>query len=503
MRRFFLLLVFAAGIGAAANAQTFEEFKAKQRAEFGSFKAKTQKEFDEYREKTNAEFADFMRKPWEKKEGKDPVPEPVKSVPDIPPVVIPDDEIVDIPLDNEIPVIEIVPLEIEQPVPAPVAPIAYKPRPKEKSVQLSFYGTPCSVRFNMEKRVFLKDASENSAADMWQALSGEDYDNLLYDCMQVRSNMELCDWAYYQFADSVASAIYKSKSDKDKSFDNESVMLRSYIMSQSGFKIRLARSAANTLHLLVSIGDDLYNYKYWVIGDIHYYLTDKSEISSLYIFDREFPNEKAMRMSLSSAGKFAQKATGPRKLKSRRYPAAEVETSANKNLMDFYSNYPGAYKRNNTYSHWSFYANTPLSETAKSEIYPVLKEQIEGKSGQEAANIIINFVQTAFEYKTDNQAWGYERTFFPDETLYYPYSDCEDRAILFTRIIRDLLGYEAVLLYYPGHLACAVAFEPEVPGDYIVVGGKRYTICDPTYINANIGMTMPGNDNSQAIVIML
>ena len=27
--------------------------------------------------------------------------------------------------------------------------------------------------------------------------------------------------------------------------------------------------------------------------------------------------------------------------------------------------------------------------------------------------------------------------------------------------------------------------------DYIVVDGKRYTICDPTYIGADIGMCMP------------
>ena len=34
--------------------------------------------------------------------------------------------------------------------------------------------------------------------------------------------------------------------------------------------------------------------------------------------------------------------------------------------------------------------------------------------------------------------------------------NCEDRAILFTRIVRDLLGLKCILIYYPGHLASAV-----------------------------------------------
>ena len=117
--------------------------------------------------------------------------------------------------------------------------------------------------------------------------------------------------------------------------------------------------------------------------------------------------------------------------------------------------------------------------------------------------MIINFVQTAFVYEYDDKVWGGDRIFAADETLYYPYSDCEDRAILFTRIIRDVMGLETALVYYPGHLAAAVRFNEEIPGDYFVIGDKRYLICDPTFIGANIGRTMTGMDNSRAQVILL
>ena len=69
--------------------------------------------------------------------------------------------------------------------------------------------------------------------------------------------------------------------------------------------------------------------------------------------------------------------------------------------------------------------------------------------------------------------------------------------------MRDLLGLKTILVYYPGHLACAVGFEGQVAGVYILLDGKRFVVTDPTYIGASVGMTMPGMDNSQASVILL
>ena len=98
---------------------------------------------------------------------------------------------------------------------------------------------------------------------------------------------------------------------------------------------------------------------------------------------------------------------------------------------------------------------------------------------------------------------GHDRAFFAEETLYYPYCDCEDRAILFTRLVRDLLGLKCILVYYPGHLASAVCLKQQVNGDYILLDGDVYTICDPTYIGAPVGITMPEMDNRSAKVIKL
>jgi len=105
--------------------------------------------------------------------------------------------------------------------------------------------------------------------------------------------------------------------------------------------------------------------------------------------------------------------------------------------------------------------------------------------------LLLRFVQTAFAYQTDGQQFNTENYLLPIETLHYPYSDCEDRASLFSWLVESLLGLDAVLLDYPGHIAAAVEFTKTPKGDRLTFKNKRYTITDPTYINASAGMTMP------------
>ena len=119
-----------------------------------------------------------------------------------------------------------------------------------------------------------------------------------------------------------------------------------------------------------------------------------------------------------------------------------------------------------------------------------MQAAIKGKSEKDAANILIDFVQNSFQYQTDGEQFGYEKPFFMDENFYYPACDCEDRAILFSNLVKDLLGLDAVLLDYPNHIASAVRFNEDISGDYILLDGKKYLICDPTYIGAPIGMCM-------------
>ena len=119
----------------------------------------------------------------------------------------------------------------------------------------------------------------------------------------------------------------------------------------------------------------------------------------------------------------------------------------------------------------------------------------------EAVNFLLRFVQTAFDYKTDDQQFGKEKYLMLEETLHYPSSDCEDRSIFFSFLVKNLLHLDVVGLDYPGHIATAVKFNSDLSGDLISYNGYNYLICDPTYINANAGMVMPQFKNIEPKVI--
>ena len=165
---------------------------------------------------------------------------------------------------------------------------------------------------------------------------------------------------------------------------------------------------------------------------------------------------------------------------------------------------------------WAYYANTPLSDEIKGTVYPILKEKLKNATPLMAANMLLNLVQPplasaekptdgsqiGLPYLYDNEVWGHDRAFFAEETLYYPGSDCEDHAILFSHFVRDLLDLDVVLVYYPNHLATAICFKENVRGDFIMVEGRKFVIADPTYTRARVGMTMPSCEGKETKVIL-
>ena len=73
---------------------------------------------------------------------------------------------------------------------------------------------------------------------------------------------------------------------------------------------------------------------------------------------------------------------------------------------------------------------------------------------------------------------------------------------MFSHLVRDLVGLDVVLVFYPGHLAAAVCFNEDVKGDYLMLGKRKFTIADPCYKRARAGSTMPGMDNKMAKIIL-
>ena len=513
-----------------AQQSPFDKFVEQQTAQFDRFKADQQAEWDAYRKRINDEYADFMRKAWkefpvheaEKPRKEQEVPPVVYEEPKPEPTQVPQSQPALQPVEEEKPqpretiypittpkpaiaskTVEPKPIEIPvkpvvvvvptpQPAPEPIAPVA--PQEEEyKKVSIGYFGSIITIGFPINENIKLRELKENAIADVWKQLSDSRYDITIKTALDARQTNNLCDWGYMKMLQAVTEKHYGKT--------NEAVLVQAFLMTQSGYRIRLGRNEGR-LYMLVASQYDIFHMRYYTINGTKFYNVNGGEKSlPMQITEANYGKEQSLSLQMSSLPKFNNDPTPKRTLTSRK--GVTSVASVNKNMIDFFNTYPQAYFNGDVGTQWASYANTPMEKSVKDMLYPPLKKTISGMSEKEAVGILLNWVQTAFEYEYDDKIWGRERAFFAQETLYYPYCDCEDRAILFSRLVRDLVGLDVVLLNYPEHLAAAVAFNENVKGDYLMYKNRKYVVCDPTYINAGVGRTMPNMNNREAQIIAL
>lgn len=452
--------------------------------EFIDNRKKAEAEYAAFRKKANEEYAAFMRKEWKQfdihpAEPKPKEPEPPKPQPKPKPDVVPPAK----PLPKPQKVVS--PVKVTPP-PMPAIPQA---PPETPTTQFSVYGTECKIHAQTNEIAFkLPSIDERTCADVWGVLSQSKYDGLIHDCLEQRDRLHLGDWGYLNLLKSVSERFLGKGT-------NEAVMFQMYLFLQSGYKARIARQAGK-LVLLVPFNRDIYSYAYVIIDNQKYYVISPAKKEKINICNFGFPKEQISNISMTELPLFDPNPQPKRTFAAKSFGTLTASIDVNKSLINFMNEYPIS-------DAWDSYARAGLSEQVKSELYPVLKGQIEGKSQRKAALMLLDFVQTAFDYATDQDQFGYERPLFADESFYYPKNDCEDRSIVFSILVRDLMGLDVALVYWPGHLATAVCFTEDVSGDYFTVGDKHFVVCDPTYIGAGPGMTMPQFKNVSGKLFIL
>ncbi|MBQ7191531.1 MAG: hypothetical protein IJS00_01490 [Paludibacteraceae bacterium] len=521
-----VILILLSMVAYAQKPLSFDEYKKQQEEQFNSFKNKAQADYDAFRQKVNQEYADFMRKAWKEFEVQEPLkpePEPVvepiireepEPEPKPQPKPEPEPEIEPEPEDEPQPQEEpepqpqpepepepepepipvqptVIIVPEPEPAPEPIAPVQPQKVPY-KTVSLSYFGTLVSVAFPENDGFHINGLTENDLADAWQQLSQSKYDVTTKSALAARDNLCLCDWAYMKLLQEVTEKQYKKS--------NEAILMQAFLLVQSGYRIRFG-VFNNRLELLVASDYEIYDYSYYKLDNTNFYVVSGDKCGRMRICESKYGKERALSMQIAQLPNLEEEQTPKRTLSSKKGVTSSV--SVNKNLLDFFNTYPSSAIDGNFTTRWAAYANTPLEQSIKDMLYPPLKRTISQMNQYQAVNILLNWVQTSFVYEYDDKVWGGDRAFFAQETLFYPYCDCEDRSILFSRLVRDLTGLEVVLLYYPGHLATAVAFTEDVKGDYLIYNKKKYIVCDPTYINSNVGETMPSMKQYQAQVIVL
>jgi len=505
-----------AAIAPASLAATdgFEAYRLQQQQGAQKFIA----EFHEYKENQDREFSSFLKSQWREFETyqgmvriKEPKPrqlpvvvpeaqpapvKPVSAPEPVTPRTIPDVKakpapVVPTPV-TPTPVVPPTPVA-PAPVIAPVAVapvIAPPPPPQPKPVpvaadtlELSFYGNAVNFHFDPQWKKYRLSGGDKPEAmsAFWTMMSGSKYEPAIESVNAARRELKLDDWGYVAlWRDAVQALLPERKPEQN--------LLLWYFLVKSGYDVRLGYAGAD-VHLFVAVKQQVFSTKFTRVGPQTYYAVlaaDRGDsIGSFYTYEASYPVKlKPLDIASASTG-FTKPVTAQRAL-TFEYKGAPINLNVpyDRRLVQYMGSFPQ--------SEFPIYYATDGSQLVRQTLLAELKKYTATMGEEDAVNFLLAFVQKAFAYKTDNDQFGYEKYFFVEESFFFPYSDCEDRSVLFAWLAHELVGVKMIGLLYPGHMTTAVALRQVKPGYSTVEHqGARFVIADPTYIGASVGMAMP------------
>lgn len=360
---------------------------------------------------------------------------------------------------------------------------------RSSGVEIDFYGEKLFFNFDDKLKIKTSGLSESDVASYFSTISklSKETSALWSEIMEVSDKFGLNDWGNFLLLQKISEQCFQDINDR--------VLFCFYMLRNEGLcKVKVARGrVSNNLVLMMALDNskDVYKYGYFVFAEadtkVKYYLVYGAgrEEKSVYTYAENKQDIQLAQVKLDfdktlSIGSCDR----VRELNVRKLDKT-ISLPFNSSNIAYLNDVP------QTSFPVYFVSSLPLeTQDVLTSYFGNLKNEY---SVVEATGILLNFVQMSFNYKTDDDQFGYEKYFYPEESLAYPYCDCEDRSALFGWLVRTYLGLPVIGLQYPGHLATAVCFGSDVTitGTAFTYGGKKYYVCDPTYLGASIGMAMP------------
>jgi len=347
----------------------------------------------------------------------------------------------------------------------------------KKEISFDFFGTYLAFDIAKDmKGARFYPQNKDGILNFFSSCASSDYDTLIRDIKEVSISMNLNDWGIYLLVREISKQVHPNSDDSN--------LLSWFIFNKLGYavKVGLADNHVVLMHYSEKIIYATPNYSF---GNKKYYVVSnyaKGSVGRLYSYKQDYPDAtKPLDLALKSLPNFKIDLKS-KTLNFQNYSKDyTLFFEYNKNLIDFMATYPQA--------DYETFFNAPLDERTYASIAKDIKKYVDGMSASEAMNFVLHFVQKSFIYETDEEQFSREKVMFAAETLYYDKSDCEDRATLYSYLVKELFGVSVLGIKYEDHMATALYIP--MSGDSIEANKKKYIVADPTYINSNIGQSMP------------
>lgn len=477
MNRRIMALALVCALASTTSAQTgntpkdsFDKFREGLLNDYNDFRNKILENYDQFLDGIWKEYQQFLGvernpkpKPFVVPRYEVPV-SPVKPVKVKPIVVTP-----------QVDPVKRKPIDVPIPKPMPV------PTPEKPTIEyqnFSFYGVNVKVERIDYTPVLQVEAGQYG--EDWRRLRQLKVEKLVLPALQqVALACGLNDYFTYELTECYVDAVLSSAKAEKR------ISLLHYLMAHQGFDVRIARCGEVPL-LLLPMEQMVYARSYLNINGQRFYLfTDKLsgrvDLGNEGISSCDIPKD-------ANAGRTLNLTIRPLTMPEHKqsfnisYDGFTLKGQVNTTLIDMVRHYPQMPIPD--------YARSILDTSIRRSLISQMRQQLQPYQGMAAVNKLLRFVQMGFEYATDQEQHGYEKPYFLEEILFYPKCDCEDRAVFFAYLVKEVLGVDNCLIQYPGH-ECTAIVRSDMTGDGFSLNGKNYYITDPTYLGADAGLCMP------------
>lgn len=510
--RFIWAVAIAVVLCQPLAAQDFEEWKKQQQSEFQAYKDKFDQEFVEMLNKTWEEVGVNLgsdlyedKKPEDIPEFTPPPPPPKPKVDND----APEDKVIEDKVKEDMEVeLDLTPIEL----PPPPKPVISKPDAtaanamfdniEAQTIKFDFFSDPIEIKYPQMIRGKINPADyRNGSVDnkkiakFWDDVSSVNHTKFVEYTLQLKSDLGLNDWGYVLLINDISKSIF------GRANLNVVRMMNWFLLTKAGYEVKVGYDQ-NGVYDLFTVSNNIFNTQYYTLDGNKYFPInfneEKQTPTSIFTYSGKHEAQvKKLDLTIDSYPEFVGTNNTIKKKLTFNYKGKtyNLPVSVNKEVVAYFEYYP--------LTDLEVFFTASFSERTKKEMYSALKPVVSEMSEEEGVNFLLRLVQTSFEYKTDQDNFDREKYMTPDETLFYQYSDCDDRSIIFATLVRELLGLEVVGLRYSRHLAVAVHFNDTAEGDFHMYKGKKFTVADPTYINAPAGLTMTNYRNEKPKIIGL
>lgn len=361
---------------------------------------------------------------------------------------------------------------------------------KGSDMSINFYGKKIDFKFDNKLLLKSKGNKEVDVADYFKEIAkmSAETSSLWQQIDKYVNDFGLNDWGHFCLVRSISETAFDD-------IDNRVLFCFYMLRNEGGYKVRLARGKeSDKLTLLAALDNkkEVYSYIFFRFDDkdgskLKYYALygGGNAQESVYSYDYCSQDSELKQIGLDFYHALNMGACDITRELNISKINSTITLPYNSSHIKYLNDVPMTI--------FPIYFVSPVSIEAQKILNERFNELKKQYTPVQFIDILLNFVQTAFEYETDENQFGYEKYFYPEEVIAYPCSDCEDRSALFSWLVTNYTDAKVIGLQYEGHIATAVCFGDKVNinGDVFSYAGKKYYVCDPTYINASIGMTMP------------